>query len=282
MPAQLIDGKEMAKAILSKAKQDVDQLLERGARPSLAVIQLGEDPASNLYIEKKKIACQAIGIEFDYYLYGENSQQKDLLNVVNELNHKFNTHGILVQLPLPKQLDTEKVLNTISPIKDVDGFTAFNLGLLEHGKEGLVSCTAQAILKLIEGTGVKVEGTNACIVNHSVVVGRPLASLLLNRGATVTVCHKHTRDLAEHTKKADILVTAVGKPGLIRAGMVKPGAVVIDAGINRQSNRVLGDLDFEAVKEVASFITPVPGGVGPMTVACLMHNTVKAAVMQHA
>ncbi len=282
MPAQLIDGKEMAKAILIQAKKDVGQMLERRARPTLSVIQVGSDPASDLYVEKKKLACQSLGIEFDFYLYDTNISQRDLLIVVKELNSKFHTHGILVQLPLPGSIDTEKVINTISPIKDVDGFTAFNLGLLEHGKEGFVSCTAQSILKLIESTGQPLEGANACIANHSILVGRPLASLLLNKGATVTICHKQTKDLAEHTRKADILVTAVGKPGLIKAEMVKPGAIVIDAGINRQSNKILGDVDFEAVKDVASFITPVPGGVGPMTVACLMHNTVKAALLQHS
>ena len=182
--------------------------------------------------------------------------------------------------PKPDGGDEEAILEEISPLKDVDGFTAFNLGLLALNQEGIVSCTALGILKLIESTGTKLEGKNACIVNHSVVVGRPLSQLLLNRNATVTVCHAATKDLASFTKNADLLITAVGKPGLIKAEMVKPGAIVIDAGISRQGEKTLGDVEFEAVKQVASFITPVPGGVGPMTVACLMQNTVTLAAMQ--
>lgn len=281
MPAQVLDGKELAKGVLAQAKNEIDNLLEQGFRPKLAVIQVGDDPASSLYVEKKKIACQALGIDFDFYPYDEKIAQKDLLNTIRELNDKFHTHGILVQLPLPGHLDREKTLNAISPLKDVDGFTSFNLGLLEHGKEGFVSCTALGILKLVESTGLKLEGSNACIVNHSVVVGRPLASLLLNRGATVTVCHEHTANLAAHTSMVDLIVTAVGKPGLIRAEMVRDGAVVIDAGISRREARVLGDIDFEAVSEKASFVTPVPGGVGPMTVACLMKNVARAAALQN-
>lgn len=280
MTAQIIDGDTIAAGILEETKKQVDALKGKSMFPKLSVILVGENPASELYVEKKKLAASALGIEFELLRFKESISERELIRAINELNFHFGTHGILVQLPLPKHIDKAKVIDAISPLKDVDGFTAFNLGLLCQGKEEIVSCTAQAILKLIESTGTVIQGKSVCIVNHSIVVGRPLAQLLLNRNATVTVCHAQTKDLCFFTKQADILVTAVGKPGLIKAGMVKQGAIVIDAGIAKENGKTKGDVDFNSVKEVASFITPVPGGVGPMTVACLLHNTALIASLQ--
>jgi methylenetetrahydrofolate dehydrogenase (NADP+)/methenyltetrahydrofolate cyclohydrolase len=280
LAAKIIDGDKIAARIFEKTQKLIDVLREKGIRPTLAVVLIGGDPASELYVKKKKQACRALGIEFDLSRFKPSTTEKKVIDFLNSLNYKFFVNGVLVQLPLPKRFNQAKVIDTISPLKDVDGFTAFNLGLLVHGKEGVVSCTAQGILKLIESTRVKIKGSNVCIVNHSIIVGRPLSQLMLNKGATVTICHEFTKDLSKHTREADILVTAVGKPGLIKAEMVKPGAVVIDAGIAKKADKVLGDVDFENVKEVAGFITPVPGGVGPLTVACLTHNLAKLALLQ--
>ena len=280
MPAKEIDGKALADSILAETKKLAAGLKLRATNPSLAVILVGSSPASELYVEKKRQACGEAGIGFDLFRFKETVSEKEVLSLIAELNPKFGVHGILVQLPLPKSLNRNRVLNSVSPLKDVDGFTSFNIGLLSHGIEDIVSCTALGILKLIESTGSKIEGSNVCIVNHSIVVGRPLAQLMLNRNATVTICNQYTRNLAAFTSKADILVTAVGKAGLITADMVKAGAVVIDAGILRHRGKTFGDVDFEAVYQKASFITPVPGGVGPVTVACLLHNLVKLASLQ--
>ena len=267
----------------AKLFKETDGLLktlrQKNIKPNLTVILVGKNSASELYIKKKKIACNELGIEFDLLRFNENISQTDLIRIIMELNNKVRIHAILVQLPLPKHIDIAKTLNTISPLKDVDGFTAFNLGLLNYGKEEIVSCTAQGIVRLLESTGVAIEGSNVCVINHGVIVGRPLIQLFLNRGATVTVCHAKTTGLAMHTKQADILVTAVGKPRLIDGSMVKPGAVVIDAGIARENGKTVGDVDFESVKNVASYITPVPGGIGPMTVACLTYNVAKLALL---
>lgn len=280
MAAKIIDGDTIAAGLLQETKKKIDELKEKSVSPKLSVILVGESPASEIYVGKKKIACETLGVEFELLRFKETITEKEILETINELNLDFGTHGILVQLPLPKHIDKAKIISAVSPLKDVDGFTAFNLGLLCHGKEEIVSCTALAILKLIESTGQEIEGKDACIVNHSIVVGRPLSQLLLNRGATVTVCHAGTKDLGFFTKQADILVTAVGKPGLIKAEMVKPGAIVIDGGIAKENGKTKGDVDFDSAKEIASFITPVPGGVGPMTVACLMHNLAVLAEIQ--
>jgi methylenetetrahydrofolate dehydrogenase (NADP+)/methenyltetrahydrofolate cyclohydrolase len=280
LPAKAIDGKALSKQVLEKAQKLAGLLKQKRIIPNLSVILLGNDPASELYVEKKKQACESLGLNFHLYEKKINVSEKEILLLITQLNFQSHVHGILVQLPLPEGISQNKVLNAITPVKDVDGFTAFNTGLLAHSQEGMVSCTAKGIVKLVESTGVKIPGSNVCIINHSIVVGRPLAQLFLNRNATVTVCHAHTKDLASFTKAADILVTAVGKPGLVTAEMVKPGAVVIDAGIAKKGGATVGDVDFEAVKEVAGFITPVPGGVGPMTVACLIENLVTAAAMQ--
>ena len=280
MTAKIIDGTAVADALIAKAKEGVEALKQRGITPELAVILVGENSASELYVKKKKEVCEQLGISFDLFRFPESVSERDIVELIMGLNIKFEVHGILVQLPLPKSFNRLRVLNTISPLKDVDGFSAFNIGLLSHEKEEIVSCTALGILKLVESTGIKLEGSNVCIVNHSIVVGRPLAQIMLNRNATVTVCNHHTKDLASFTRNADVLVTAVGVKNLITADMVKEGAVVIDAGILRHEGKTFGDVDFEPVSKKASFITPVPGGVGPMTVACLVQNLVNLASMQ--
>lgn len=277
----VLDSSKTAAKLFDETNGLLEELRKKNITPNLAVILVGNNPLSEIYVKKKKIACDELGIEFDLLRFNESISQADILSIIKELNQKVRVHAILVQMPLPKHLDATIILNTISPLKDVDGFTAFNLGLLNYGKEEIVSCTAQGIIRILESTGATIEGSNACIVNHSIVVGRPLVQLLLNRGATVTVCHAKTTDLAMHTKQADILVSAVGKPKLINGDMVKPGAVVIDAGIAKENGKTVGDIDFESVKDVASYITPVPGGVGPMTVACLVYNVAKLALLNH-
>ncbi len=280
MAAKLIKGDKLAAIVLEDTKKVVDNLKKKGIHPTLAVILVGKHTASEIYVEKKKIAAEALGITFDLFRFADNVKQGEIEALVTALNYKVGINGILIQLPLPKHFKTMNLLDMVSPLKDVDGFTAFNLGLLDHGKEEIASCTAKAILKLIESTKVKIEGANVCIVNHSIVVGRPLAQMLLNRNATVSICHAFTKDLASFTKQADIIVSAVGKPGLITKEMVKPGAIVIDAGISKKDGKTVGDVDFAGVKEVAGQITPVPGGVGPMTVACLMQNISKLSAVQ--
>jgi len=280
MPAKIIDGTKMAQGILAEAKALADNLKQKSITPTLAVILVGENTASELYVEKKKQAAESIGIVFDLFRYKDTVTERELISLINSLNYKLTVHGILVQLPLPKKFNVQRIIDSISPLKDVDGFTAFNLGMLAHGEEAIASCTAMAITKMIESTGTPLKGKNACIVNHSIVVGRPLSQLMLNRDATVTVCHAATQNLASFTKQADVLATAVGKPGIITADMVKPGAIVIDAGIVKVGTKTVGDVDFANVSQVASFITPVPGGVGPMTVACLLHNTARLASLQ--
>jgi len=279
MPAKLIDGNKLAKEILEKAKKEAFGL---PSKPVLAVLIVGDDSASQLYIEKKRQACKKVDIESKLFSFCESISEEDVLKKINELNADKSVSGILVQLPLPKHIDRNKVLQAISPAKDVDGFTSESLGRLALGIEEMVSCTASGIVKLIESTGISLKGANCCIVNHGIVVGRPLAQLLLNRNATISICHKFTKDLAAFTKQANVLITAAGVPGLIKGEMVKQGAIVVDAGIARHNGKVVGDLDFDSVKQVVSWVTPVPGGVGPMTVACLMENTMKAAKMQQA
>ncbi|MAG22174.1 MAG: bifunctional methylenetetrahydrofolate dehydrogenase/methenyltetrahydrofolate cyclohydrolase [Candidatus Diapherotrites archaeon] len=277
MPAKLIDGKAIAEQVLSKVKAVTAKLQKK---PTLAVVLVGDNNASELYVRKKQEACEKVGINSKLVSSCGTVSEEDILKQIEELNNDSAVNGILVQLPLPKQVDRNKVLEAISPAKDVDGFTAENLGKLALGIEEFVSCTASGIVKLIESTGTNLEGKNVCVVNHSIVVGRPLVQLLLNRNATVSVCHKFTKNLSEFTKNADVVVTAAGVPNLIKGDMIKQGAIVIDAGIIRDDKKLVGDIDFDSVKEIASHITPVPGGVGPMTVACLIENTLKAAKLQ--
>ncbi|MDR1229200.1 MAG: bifunctional methylenetetrahydrofolate dehydrogenase/methenyltetrahydrofolate cyclohydrolase FolD [Azoarcus sp.] len=281
MSAQLIDGKTLAEELRAAFKTRVAALTARNHRPGLAVILVGEDPASQVYVRNKVNACEAAGIFSQKRVYPADVAQAVILAKLAELNADPKIHGILVQLPLPRHFDEKAVLEAIAPEKDVDGFHAENVGALAQGNARFIPCTPYGVMKMFEANGVDLAGKEAVVIGRSNIVGKPMALLLINAGATVTVCHSKTRDLAAHTRRADILVAAVGKPRFVTAGMVKPGAVVIDVGINRlppeEGGKLCGDVDFEAVKEVASLITPVPGGVGPMTIAMLLANTIEAA-----
>ena len=273
MPSKIIDGKEIADGILKKLKDKIKNLKQK---PGLAIVIVGNNPASEIYVNSKKKMFNDVGGYAELHSLGEDTKEFDLLKLVGELNNSPKIHGILVQLPLPKRIDENLITNSILPHKDVDGFTAVSLGRLVEGNPILMPATARAVIHLIESTGIKIEGKNAVVVGRSNIVGKPVAMMLLEKNATVTVCHSRTKNMAEHTKKADIVVVAVGKPKLITKEMVKPGAVVIDVGINRVGSKIVGDVDFENVKDVAGWITPVPGGVGPMTIAMLLENTLKA------
>lgn len=273
MTAKIIDGKKLADKILNNLKDRIKSLKQK---PGLALVLVGDNPASEIYVNFKEKTCKETGFYCERFNLDKGISETDLLNLVNDLNQKANFHGILVQLPLPGHIDEHLVTNSILPHKDVDGFTVANLGNLVSENTILAPATARAVLYLIESTGTEIEGKNAVVVGRSKIVGKPTAMMLLEKNATVTICHSKTRNLAEHTKKADILVAAVGKPKLITKDMAKEGAVVIDVGINRLNGKIVGDVDFENVKEVAGYITPVPGGVGPMTIAMLLDNTLKA------
>ena len=273
MPAKIIDGKKISEKILNNLKSKIKKLKRK---PGLALVLIGNNPASEIYVNFKEKTCREVGFYCERYNLDKNVGELDLVNLVNDLNRKTSIHGILVQLPLPSQIDEKLIINSILPHKDVDGFTPINLGSLVSENTILAPATARAVMHLIESTGIKIEGKNAVVVGRSNIVGKPVAMMLLEKNATVTICHSRTRNLAEHTKKADILVVAVGKPKLIKKEMVKEGAVVIDVGINRIDGKIVGDVDFENAKEIAGFITPVPKGVGPMTIAMLLDNTLKA------
>jgi len=273
MPAKIIDGKKIAEKIISEIRSKVKNMKEK---PGLALVMVGSNPASEVYVNFKEKDSKEAGFYCERHNLDESASEMDLLNLVNQLNNNPKVHGVLVQLPLPKHLDEKLVTDAILPHKDVDGFTAVNLGNLLSEKTILAPATARAAIHLIESTGTKIEGKNAVVIGRSNIVGKPTAMMLLEKNATVTVCHSRTRNLAEYTRKADILVVAAGKPDLVTKDMVKEGAVVIDVGINRSGDKLVGDVDFDSVKEIAGFITPVPGGVGPMTRAMLMENTLKA------
>jgi methylenetetrahydrofolate dehydrogenase (NADP+)/methenyltetrahydrofolate cyclohydrolase len=278
MAATLIDGKSLAAAVRAAQKSAVDSLAARGVRPGLAAILAGDDPASRVYTRNKARACEETGVHSEVHEFPQSVSESALLDRVAQLNADPRVHGILVQLPLPRQIDAARVLAAVSPAKDVDGFHAVNLGALLQGRPGFVPGTPAGVIRLVEHAGVPLAGRHAVIVGRSTIVGKPLALLLLQKDATVTICHSKTADLAAVTRQADILVAAVGRAKLITAGMVKPGACVIDVGVNRlPDGKLAGDVDFAAVKEIAGSITPVPGGVGPMTVAMLIVNTVQAA-----
>ncbi len=281
MSAQIIDGKALAAEIRSEVKTQVAALAEKGVSTALAVILVGDDSASQVYVRNKIKACADTGIRsLEFRMPAETTQQQ-LLAKIAELNADESVDGILVQLPLPKQINADAVISAIDPAKDVDGFHVANAGALVTGKQGFVPCTPFGVMRLIEKSGVNPRGKSAVIVGRSNIVGKPMALLLLAADATVTVAHSRTPDLSAVTRNADILVAAVGRAKLIKADMVKPGAVVIDVGMNRDENgKLCGDVDFAEVKEVAGSITPVPGGVGPMTIAMLMQNTVLAAQMR--
>lgn len=275
--AVLMDGKALAKEIREDLRKEVERLKEEGVFPKLAVIMVGEDPASAVYVKNKSKACNEAGIEFEEFLLPEQTDMDELLNLIKELNNRNDIHGILLQSPIPKHLDIEKAFETINYKKDVDGFTAINVGNLTLNKPTFISCTPHGVIKILEKYNIELEGANAVILGRSNIVGKPLIQCLLNKNATVTVCHSKTKNIEEITKNADILISAIGKPKYVTSDMVKEGAVVIDVGINRTEDGIVGDVDFENVKEKASYITPVPGGVGPMTIAMLIHNVVKAA-----
>lgn len=281
MSAQILDGKALAAEIRSEVKTQVAALAEKGVSTALAVILVGDDSASQVYVRNKIKACADTGIRsLEFRMPAETTQQQ-LLAKIAELNADESVDGILVQLPLPKQINADAVISAIDPAKDVDGFHVANAGALVTGKQGFVPCTPFGVMRLIEKSGVNPRGKSAVIVGRSNIVGKPMALLLLAADATVTVAHSRTPDLTAVTRNADILVAAVGRAKLIKADMVKPGAVVIDVGMNRDENgKLCGDVDFAEVKEVAGSITPVPGGVGPMTIAMLMQNTVLAAQMR--
>lgn len=280
--AQLIDGKAISKQIKDELKERVAAMKARGTEVTLAVIQVGEDPASTVYVGNKKKACEYIGIRSLAYELPGNTPEEKLLSLVRELNERRDVNGILVQLPLPKQIREEKILDAISPLKDVDGFHPQNVGALCIGKPGFVSCTPAGIIQLLKRSGIEIEGKECVVVGRSNIVGKPMALLLLRENGTVTVAHSRTRDLKEITGRADILVAAVGRPKMITADYIKEGAVVIDVGIHRnEGNKLCGDVDFESVEPKCSAVTPVPGGVGPMTIAMLMHNCVESVSLQN-
>lgn len=279
--AEIIDGKALAKKIRMELKEEVEKLKKKNIFPKLAVIMVGEDKASKVYVRNKSKACEEIGVEYEEFLLKDDTKMEDLLNLIEELNNRPDINGILLQSPIPKHLDINKAFNKIDYRKDVDGFNPVNVGKLVIGEDCFISCTPFGVMKMLEEYGIEIEGKNAVVVGRSNIVGKPLAQCLLKKNATVTICHSRTKNIHEITNNADILVAALGKPKYIKENMVKKGAVVIDIGINRgDDGKLVGDVDFENVSKKASYITPVPGGVGPMTIAMLMNNVVKAAKEQ--
>ena len=277
MSAVWMDGRAVAKEWKEKLAKAVEEMTASGVTPHLAVVLVGENPASQVYVRNKENACLKAGIRSSVIRLSEGCTQVELENVVTALNQDQSVHGILVQLPLPKHLDEARVLDLISPEKDVDGFHPVNVGRLNNGQNGFVPCTPLGVMKLLEAYKIDLEGKRAVVIGRSNIVGKPMAMLLLAQNATVTVCHSKTKNLAEIAREADILIAAVGKAGFITADMVKPGAVVIDVGINRIDGQIVGDVDTKNVYEVAGYLTPVPGGVGQMTIAMLLANTLQAA-----
>ena len=277
MAAKILDGKVLSAEIREQVSRRVEALKQRGVTPGLAVILVGDDPASEIYVRNKGKGCEETGMLSRTVKMDASTTQEALEAEIDRLNADPAIHGILVQLPLPRHLDEQAALAKILPEKDVDGFHLINAGRLMTGSEGVIPCTPKGALYMIRSTGEELSGKEAVVIGRSNIVGKPMAMLLMRENCTVTVCHSRTKNLAEHTRRADILVAAVGKAGFVTADMVKPGAIVIDVGINRVDGKVKGDVDFDAVKEVAGWITPVPGGVGKMTITMLLMNTVEAA-----
>lgn len=276
--AEILDGKALAKKIRKELKVEVENLREKGIIPKLAVIMVGDNSASQVYVRNKSKACLKAGIEFEEFLFEENISEEKLLDTIEMLNNDDKVHGILLQSPVPKHINIQKAFEKILPKKDVDGFNAVNVGKLSIGQDAFISCTPFGIIKILEKYNIETEGKNAVILGRSNIVGKPMIQCMLNKNATVTVCHSKTKNIGEIIKNADILIAAIGKPKFVTENMVKDGAVVIDVGINRlEDGSLCGDVDFENVSKKASFITPVPGGVGPMTIAMLIYNVVKAA-----
>ncbi|WP_270572042.1 bifunctional methylenetetrahydrofolate dehydrogenase/methenyltetrahydrofolate cyclohydrolase FolD [Bacillus glycinifermentans] len=278
MTATIIDGKETAKEKRGQLAKEVEELKKQGVTPGLAVILIGDDPASLSYVRGKKKAAEAMGIRFQLDHFDSSFTEQQLLEVIDQYNNNDDFHGILVQLPLPEHISEQAVIEKISPDKDVDGFHPLNVGKMLLGEDTFMPCTPAGIVELLKKTGVDLSGKEVVVVGRSNIVGKPVGQLLLNENATVTYCHSRTADITAHTKKADVLIVAVGKANFIKADQIKEGAVVIDVGVNRLENgKLVGDVAFDEAKEKASYITPVPGGVGPMTITMLAHNTVKSA-----
>lgn len=281
--AAIIDGKQISKQIKDELKEQVAAYRAQGIEIALAVIQVGNDPASTVYVGNKKKACEYIGIQSVSYELPEETTEEELLAIIDKLNHDDSIYGILVQLPVPKHINENHIIQAIDPKKDVDGFHPQSVGALSIGQAGFVSCTPAGIIQLLKRSGIAIEGKECVVLGRSNIVGKPMAMLLLRENGTVTVCHSRTRNLKEVTGRADILVVAIGRPKMIDASYVKEGAVVIDVGIHRdENNKLCGDVDYASVEPVASAITPVPGGVGPMTIAMLMHNCVEAVEIRKA
>lgn len=279
--ADIIDGKLLAKKIRDNLKKEVELLKKQNIYPRLAVIMIGGNPASKIYVKNKSKACDEIGIEYEEYLLDSDITNEKLLGLIDKLNNKKDVHGILLQSPIPKHLDIVKAFENIDVNKDVDGFNPINVGKLNIGQDCFISCTPHGVIRMLEEYSIPIEGKEAVIIGRSNIVGKPLIQCLLAKNATVTVCHSKTQNLKEISKRADILIAALGKAKFITEDMVKEGATVIDVGINRtEEGKLVGDVDFENVKNKVSYITPVPGGVGPMTIAMLMENVVKAAKKQ--
>src|SRR5712691_10282547 len=274
VPAQLIDGKAIARQVEAEVREALARL---SYKPALVAVRVGNDPASEVYVRNKARKAQELGLRGTELIFDASMRESELLSQIDRLNGDNDIDGILVQLPLPKQIDSKRVIEAIDPAKDVDGFHPINVGLLHLGRPGLVPCTPAGVMRLIASTGVTVAGSRAVVIGRSDIVGKPVAALLMQQNATVTICHSRTRDLGAVIREGDIVVAATGKPRFVTTEMVKPGALVIDVGINRVDGKLVGDVDFQRVREIASWITPVPGGVGPMTIAMLMKNTVMAA-----
>jgi len=280
--AVIINGKELAKKIRANLKIECEELKKKNINSKLAVIMVGEDPASKVYVRNKSKACEDVGIEYEEHLLDVNTTQKELIELIEKLNNDKTINGILLQSPIPSNLDINEAFRTISPEKDVDGFNPLNVGKLVLNQDTFVSCTPYGIMKMFEEYDIDLTGKNVVILGRSNIVGKPLIHCCLNKNATVTSCHSKTQNIAQKAKEADVLISAIGKANFVTADMVKDGAVVIDVGINRLDNgKITGDVDFESVKEKASYITPVPGGVGPMTIAMLMNNVIKATRRQN-
>ena len=279
MSAILLSGKELASKLEENQRLSVCKLQEQGISPKLSVIMVGDNSASAIYVRNKARACERIGILSETVHLPQDTTQEELLHAIEQLNADASVHGILIQLPLPAHLDEAAAMLRVSPQKDVDGFHVYNAGKLLLGEKGFRPCTPQGIVRLLHSADITLDGAHAVIIGRSNIVGKPTALMLMQENCTVTICHSHTKDLSSITRQADVLVAAVGKPCFVKADMVKPGAAVIDVGINRVDGKVVGDVDFAAVSDVAGYITPVPGGVGPMTVSMLMENTLEAAWM---
>lgn len=275
---QLLDGKKLSAKIKENLKNEISEFVSKtGTTPGLAVLLVGNDPASHTYVAMKAKACKEVGLYSIVHEMPDTVKEDDILSTIKMINENPKVHGLLVQLPLPKHVDATKILEAVDPAKDVDGFHPFNLGRLVAGLDTFVPCTPLGVMELLAEYGIEVQGKDCVVVGASNIVGKPMASLLLNAGATVDICHIHTKDLKAHTKNADMIFVGVGKAGLITADMVKEGAVVVDIGINKVGDKLVGDVDFDEVSKKCTYITPVPGGVGPMTIAMLLSNTLKAA-----